>query len=193
MFYKDCPIIQAASLDKTALLEDKNNMNHTAYSEAYRRWFSRYETERRRQKKRPGAELPDFPPPPASPADISAALDRFGRFRFLQIIGAHRSTLARWESGAAVMPRAYWLLLTMLDRGRLPGMSADWSDFRFEDDRLCLIGTRISYTAREIAGWQYQVALIESLYGRIGELERRLEHLMAIGDFGASNRAFFTA
>jgi hypothetical protein len=171
----------------------KEFMESSPYQRAYERWFSRYEVERRRQKKRRGASIADFPAPPTNPCDISAALDRVGRLRFLRILEAHRSTLARWEAGSSVMPRAAWLLLILLDQGRLPGMSDDWLDFRFDGDRLVLIGTRIAYTAREIAGWQYQQAHTAALSRRVAELERRISYLINQDRSEAANAAFFTA
>lgn len=159
----------------------------TAHGRAYARWFSDYERTRLRQKKRRGARLDDFPDPPASPAEIALALDTVGRSRFRSICGVHRSTLARWESGVCVMPRTAWLLLVLLAQGRLPGMSADWRDFRFDGDRLCLVGTRLSYSAREIAGWPYQVALAESRARQIASLQKQIAHLLTVGDFAAAN------
>lgn len=87
------------------------------------------------------------------------------------------------------MPRCAWLLLVMMRHGLLPGMSEDWAAFRFDGDRLCLVGTRYSYTAREIQGWQYQMALIEALKRRVRALEIKNAELMRLGDFGAANDA----
>jgi hypothetical protein len=72
-------------------------------------------------------------------------------------------------------------------------MSDDWRDFRFDGDRLVLIGTRIAYTAREIAGWQYQQAHTAALARRVAELERRISYLMNQDRSEAANAAFFTA
>jgi len=161
----------------------------SAYSEAYRVWFSDYERERRRQKKRKGSSLVDWPAPPTHPEDIARVVDQIGTRDALSALGVHRSTLARWLAGRSVIPRPAWLLLVLLADGRLPGMSEDWRDFRFVGDRLHQIGTRTSYTAREIAGWHYQVAHAQALARRIAELEKQNAQLLRIGDFQAANDA----
>jgi hypothetical protein len=165
----------------------KNTMEKTAFSRAYAAWFSEYERERRASGLRRGATIPDFPAPPKNPDDIQMALDTIGQTKALKVLGVHRSTLARWLSGASVIPRASWLLLALWSQGRLPGMSADWQDFRFQGDTLALVGTRIAYTAREIAGWQYQTAHAQALARRIAELEKQNAHLLRVGEFGAAN------
>lgn len=162
-------------------------MANTAFSQAYARWFSDYTAERRRQKRRPGAPLPDFPPPPTCPADIAAAVDQIGKRRTLAVLGIHRSTLARWLAGTATIPRPTWLLLTLLADGRLPGMSDDWRQFRFEGDRLCLIGTRHAYTAREIAGWPYQVQHAQALARQVADLQKQNAQLLRLGVFESAN------
>jgi hypothetical protein len=159
----------------------------SAYSEAYRAWFSDYERERRRQKKRTGARLDDFPAPPTAPDEIAQAVDRIGTRQALQALGVHRSTLARWLAGRSVIPRPAWLLLVLLADGRLPGMSEDWRDFRFIGDRLYLVGTACSWSAREIAGWPYQMAHAEALALRIRQLEKEKAHLLKVGRFDAAN------
>jgi len=165
----------------------KNNLPGSAYAKAYDRWFSDYTAERLRQKKRAGTTLTDFPPPPTDPAEIAAAVDKIGVRRTLQTLGIHRSTLARWLAGSCVIPRPSWLLLVLLAEGRLPGMSKDWRDFRFVGDRLHLVGTRTSYSAREIAGWQYQMAHSEALSAQVLELRRQNALLLESGDFEAAN------
>lgn len=162
-------------------------MKQTAFSKAYAAWFADYTAERRRLGKRPGAKLPDFPPPPTCPEDIAAAVDQIGKARTLAVLDIHRSTLARWLAGTATIPRASWLVLILLSEGRLPGMSADWRNFRFVGDRLCLIGTRHAYSAREIAGWQYQQAHADALARRILELEKQNAHLLQVGVFDSAN------
>lgn len=159
----------------------------TSFSRAYSAWFAEYEHERRRQKKRPGAALPDFPPPPTSPDEIAAAVATVGRQKTLSVLDIHRTTLDRWLAGARTIPRPCWLVLVMLAEGRLPGMSRDWQDFRFDGDRLCLIGTRLSYSAREIAGWQYQLAHADALARRVIELEKQNAHLLQVGVFESAN------
>lgn len=159
----------------------------TAFSEAYRAWFSDYERERRRQKKRKGARLDDFPAPPTAPDDVARMVDQIGTRKALQALGVHRSTLARWLAGRSVIPRPAWLLLVLLAEGRLPGMGDDWRDFRFVGDRLCLVGTRTGYTAREIAGWPYQEAHAAALARRIVQLEKEKAHLLRVGHFDAAN------
>lgn len=166
---------------------NKEFINKTAFQRAYSAWFSEYEAARRQSGKRKGARIPDLPAPPTSPEDIALALDGYGRRQFMAIIGVHRSTLKRWETGASVIPRPVWLLLVLLNEGRLPGMSADWRDFRFEGDRLFLVGTRITYTAREIAGWQYQAAHARLLAMQIEHLKKQNAHLLRVGDFQAAN------
>lgn len=68
-------------------------------------------------------------------------------------------------------------------------MSEDWRDWRFDGDRLQLVGTRLSYSAREIAGWQYQVAHAKALVNRVEELEAQQDYLLRIGNFDAANDA----
>lgn len=167
----------------------KEIIGKTAYSQAYSSWFSAYETERRRQRKRAGSRLLNFPDPPPSPEAIAELVDLVGVRRTLSAVGVHRSTLARWLSGQCVMPVSAWRLLFAVAHGRLPDMSEDWSMFRFDGDRLVLIGTRIGYTAREIAGWQYQVAHAEALNRRIHSLEQEKAYLLKVGIFDAANDA----
>ena len=163
-------------------------INHrTAYERAYAAWFSRYEVERRRQYRRRGASLPDFPGPPASPEEIARAVDTIGARRVLSVLEIHRSTLARWLSGSSVIPRASWLVLAMMAEGRLPGMGADWRDWRFDGDTLHQIGTRNSYTARELAGMPYQLAHGRALARRVAELEKQTAYLLRVGRFEAAN------
>lgn len=159
----------------------------TAFSQAYQAWFSEYERERRRQKKRMGARLVGFAAPPTSPEDIAQLIDRIGTHQVLRVLGVHRSTVARWLAGRSVIPRPSWLLLVLMADGRLPGMSEDWRDFRFVGDRLCLVGTSVSYSAREIAGWQYQTAHARALTRQIEALRKENAHLLSIGHFDAAN------
>lgn len=162
-------------------------MTSTAYATAYARWFARYEAERRRQHKRPGATLAGFPPPPTAPADIAAAVDTIGPRLVLQTLEIHRATLARWLSGEVAIPRPAWLVLVMMAEGRLPGMGAAWRDFRFDGDRLALIGTRHSWTAQEIAGLPYLAAHADALAARAADLEKQLRHVMRLNATGAAN------
>lgn len=159
----------------------------TAFSKAYQAWFSEYEVERRRQKKRIGARLAGFPEPPANPEAIAQVIDRIGTYQVLQVLGVHRSTVARWLAGRSVIPRSAWLILVLMADGRLPGMSDDWRDFRFVGDRLCLVGTSVSYSAREIAGWQYQVAHARALAAQVEQLRKDNAYLLTIGRFDAAN------
>lgn len=163
-------------------------INHrTAYERAFDAWFSRYEVERRRQHRRRGASLPDFPGPPASPEEIARAVDTIGARRVLAVLEIHRSTLARWLSGSAVIPRASWLVLAMMAEGRLPGMGADWRGWRFDGDTLHQIGTDNRYTARELAGMPYQLAHGRALARRVAELEKQTAYLLRVGRFDAAN------
>lgn len=167
----------------------KEIMKETTYQKAYKRWFASYELERRQQRKRQGAPLTGFGSPPASPASIAELVDRIGARSVISMLNVHRSTLARWLSGECVIPRSAWLVLVLIAEGRLPGMSEDWREWRFEGDRLYLIGTRTSYSARELAGWPYQLAHSEALARRVNELERERDYLLRIGDFEAANDA----
>lgn len=114
-------------------------------------------------------------------------LDQIGVRKAMATLGVHRSTVARWLAGKSVMPRPSWLLLVIMAEGRLPGMSEDWRDFRFVGDTLHQIGTRNAYTAREIAGWPYQLAHAEALARRILVLEKEKAHLLRVGYFEAAN------
>lgn len=159
----------------------------TAYAAAYSAWFADYERERKRQRKRCGARLDGFPEAPANPEAIAQTIDQLGTRRVLNVLQVHRSTVARWLAGTSVMPRSSWLLLVLLAEGRLPGMSDDWRQFRFDGDRLCQIGTNQSYSAREIAGWPYQLAHARALARQIAQLEKEKAHLLKVGYFEAAN------
>lgn len=161
----------------------------SAFSKAYQAWFSDYDHERRRQKKRMGARLVGFPEPPTNPEVIAQVIDQVGTTTVLQVLGVHRSTVARWLAGRSVIPRASWLILVLLAEGRLPGMSSDWRDFRFVGDRLHLVGTNVSYSAREIAGWQYQTAHAASLARSLEASQAKIAYLLRIGQFEAQNDA----
>jgi len=165
----------------------KEFIGKTAYSKAYAAWFSSYERERKKQKKRGGANLLGFPDPPTNPETIAQMIDQIGIKKVLSVLGVHRCTVARWLSGHSVAPRPCVLLLVLMAEGRLPGMSEDWRDFRFVGDTLHQIGTRMSYTAREIAGWHYQIAHARALADRIEELKKQNAHLLRVGDFQAAN------
>lgn len=167
----------------------KNFITETPFQRAYSRWFSDYERERKHQKKRAGSKLVDFAPPPTHPEDVRLIVERIGRHQVQKILGIHRTTLSRWISGEAVIPRPAWLLLVLMADGRLPGMSEDWSGFRFDADRLHIIGTRHSYSALEIAGWHYQQAHAEALSRRVVELEKKTAYLLQTGRFDAANDA----
>lgn len=161
----------------------------SAFQRAYSAWFSDYERARRQSGRRKGAPVPDLPAPPTCPEDIAQHVGQIGRAKVIQTFGIHRTTLARWLSGEAVIPRPAWLLLVLMAEGRLPGMSADWRDIRFDGDRLHIIGSRYSYTALEIAGWQYQQAHAAALARRVAQLEKENAHLLRVGVFGAANDA----
>ena len=161
----------------------------SAFSKAYAAWFSDYDHERRRKKKRMGARLVGFPEPPAHPEAIAQLIDQVGTTRVLQVLGVHRSTLARWLAGRSVMPRSSWLLLVLMAEGRLPGMSEDWAQFRFVGDALHLVGTNCYYTAREIAGWQYQVAHAQAMGRALEAAQVKIDYLLRIGQFEAQNDA----
>lgn len=161
-------------------------IERNAYQQAYQRWFARYDVERRRQKKRMGAAV-DLPGKPTNPDDIAHVVDALGVRRVLSTLEIHRSTLARWLAGTSVIPHPAWLLLVLMAEGRLPGMSEDWRQFRFDGDTLTIPGTRFAYTARQIAGWPYQLALIDALNRRITELEKEKAHLLQVGYFEAAN------
>lgn len=165
----------------------KKFMDDTPFGRAYQSWFADYERQRRQQKKRRGASLDDFPPPPTHPDDVRAQVEKIGRQRVLTVLAIHRATLTRWCNGSAVIPRPAWLLLVLMAEGRLPGMSDDWSQFRFDGDRLHIIGTRHSYTALEIAGWCYQQAHAAALSRQVSDLKGQVRHLLNIGQFEAAN------
>lgn len=162
---------------------------NSAFQRAYSAWFSDYERTRRENGRRRGAKIPGFPAPPASPQDVQNYVEQLGTQAVLKTFGVHRTTLARWVSGEAVIPRPAWLLLVMMAEGRLPGMSDDWRNIRFDGDRLHIIGTRYSYTAMEITGWQYQQAHAQALARRVVELEKKTAYLLSVGRFDAANDA----
>lgn len=164
-------------------------MEKTAYQKAYERWFAGYEVERRRQRKRRGSSVVGFCDAPPNPGELAELVEIIGVRQVLSVLAIHRSTLARWLAGFCVVPRSSWLLLVLMAEGRLPGMSEDWRDWRFVGDRLHLVGTRTSFSARELAGWQYQVQHAEALSRRIVALERDRAYLLRTGDFEAANDA----
>lgn len=171
----------------------KEIIAETSYQRAYSSWFSRHEVERRRQKKRPGVRLLDFEAPPMRPDDLAQLVDQIGARRVLSILEISRTTLARWKTGQAVPPRSAVLLLRVLALGLLPGMSDDWRDFRFDGDRLRIVGTRDSYTAREIAGIRYLKAHADALARRVADLEKQTAHLLQVGRFDCANDALISA
>lgn len=183
----------AINLPYGAIKKMKSQPEKTAFARAYSVWFTRYDQERRRQKKRPGSRLLHFPDPPTSPAEIAAAVDTIGRQKVLTVLEIHRTTLDRWLTGARVIPRPAWLLIALLADGRLPGMSDDWREWRFEDDRLCLIGTRLSFSARELAGLQYQFAHADALARRAADLEKQTAYLLQAGRFDCANDPLIAA
>ncbi len=156
-------------------------MAKTAFNTAYQNWFAAYNTARKAQKKRLGAKLKDFPPPPTHPDEVAEIVQKLGQSHVTKTLGIHRTTLSRWLSGDSVIPRPAWLLLVMMADGVLPGMSDDWKNFRFDGDRLHIIGTRHSYSALEIMGWQYQQAHAAALARRVCELEGKLRVLIERG------------
>jgi hypothetical protein len=167
----------------------ENKFVKSAFQRAYSAWFSDYERSRRQSGRRRGAAVNDFPAPPTCPDDVVHYVNLIGRSRVEKVFGIHRTTLARWMAGTAVIPRPAWLLLVLMAEGRLPGMSEDWRQFRFDGDRLHIIGTRFSYSALEIAGWQYQQAHSAALARRVVDLERKTAYLLSVGRFGAANDA----
>lgn len=164
-------------------------MEKTAYQRAYEQWFAGYEVERRKQRKRRGSKIVGFCEAPPNPGELAELVEIVGVRRVLEVLGIHRSTLARWLAGFCVVPRSAWLLLVLMAEGRLPGMSEDWRNWRFIGDRLCLVGSRLSFSARELAGWQYQVAYADALARRVKELERDRDYLLRVGVFEAANDA----
>ncbi len=167
-------------------MTEKKSVN-TAYSRAYQAWFSEYERARKKVSRRRGSEVPGFPSPPANPEDIRQCIETIGPREVIRVLQIHRTTMLRWQSGKAVIPRPAWLLLVLMAEGRLPGMSEDWRYFRFDGDRLHIIGTRCSYSAMEIAGWHYQQAHAAALTRRVQELEKTNAHLLRIGVFESAN------
>lgn len=167
----------------------KDIMAKTAYQKAYERWFAGYEVERRRQRKRRGSSVVGFCDAPPNPGELAKLVEIIGVRQVLSVLGIHRSTLARWLAGFCVVPRSSWLLLVLMAEGRLPGMPEDWRDWRFVGDRLHLVGTRTSYSARELAGWQYQVQHAQALSRRVVALERDRAYLLRTGHFEAANDA----
>ena len=167
----------------------EKKIQKSAFQRAYSAWFSDYERARRASGRRKGAKISDFPAPPTSPDDVAHYVDIIGTAKVISTFGIHRTTLTRWMNGSAVIPRPAWLLLVLMAEGRLPSMSSDWRQFRFDGDRLHIIGTRFSYTAMEIAGWQYQQAHSEALARRVADLEKKTAYLARVGRFYAANDA----
>lgn len=164
-------------------------MHGNQYKKAFDKWFSIYDSERQKYRIPRGSSkrVPGIPYPPVSPDDAKSLIDSIGHHRVIDECNINKRTLARWLSGDSEIPRATFLLLRMWSQGRLPDMCDDWQHVRFHGDRLCIVGSRFSYTAREIMGWQYKEALITALQRRCADLESQLKHLMASASFGCAN------
>lgn len=165
----------------------KKFIGKNAFQRAYSAWFADYEAERKRQKKRRGAKLDNWPAPPTHPDEIKRAADSIGQERCCVILGVHRDTLKRWCTGESAISRAAWLLMVLLDQGRLPGMSDDWRQWRIQDDRLALVGTRHAYTPRELAGIPYLHQHIKALTHENAALKKQIAHLLQVGNFESAN------
>lgn len=105
--------------------------------------------------------------------DLDQWVDAIGPARIVRELKIHRSTLARWRSGARRAPGPVRALLRLWAEGRLPGMGSDWYGFRFEGDAL-VAANGARYTARQIMGWCYQVAALEAMQAKCRTLEARL-------------------
>lgn len=121
-------------------------MKNGSYAAAFARWFQSHESQRKAKSILQHCRVPDFPPPPPAPDEIALIVAEVGHQRTLELLDVHRGTLARWLSGETAMPRPCWSLLVLAAEGRLPGMSEDWSCFRFNGERLCIVGTNHGYT-----------------------------------------------
>lgn len=162
------------------------------HARAYRAWFKESERLRKLQKLGPGRRPKGLPPPPTSPDELrrlmSEATVVVGESKALSILRIHRTTLKRWLSGETQAPESAALVLRLLGDGLHPAASDEWRGFRFDGDRLFLPDGRY-YTAREIQGLPYQLAVIEAQRRQIADLEKKIAHLIKMGDFGAANDA----
>lgn len=161
------------------------------YQEIYRRWHRRHEATRKAIKAGLPV-IPYLPTPPIDPTEISRMIGQLGEHRVSAEFGVSLRTLRRWATGDAVPSRPAALLLRCWADGRLPGMGDDWQPFIFRDDRLCVVGTNLSYTAREILGWHYRESLIRVQRQRITELEQQLSSLSlpSVGPSSANSPLF---
>lgn len=165
-------------------------MTKNAHQIAFGKWFQNMEVERRRQKLRPGRLPKDFPAPPPTPQDVTEAIHQIGVARALALLQVHRSTLDRWMAGDTSIPAPAWLALRLLSEGRIPGMSDDWRYFRVENDLLCIVGTRHTYSAAQILGFHYVETALEIATDKIKRLESQLIAATAQVDFGCANDSY---
>lgn len=119
-------------------------------------------------------------------------VDMIGAEKVRRELRIHRSTLARWQSGAQVPPVAVVALLRVWAVGLLPGVSDEWYGFRIEGDRLYLPDGGGWYRVREILSWQYQRQANEALQRHCRRLERQLIAAVRAAPRETANDAYAT-
>lgn len=166
----------------------------TGHAEAYRRWFSAFERERKARKIAPGRRVPDFPPPPTGPEEVARLVDCLGEARAIALAGVHRTTLARWQSGDVQIPAAAYAVLRFHVDGVPPGCRDAWRGFSWHGDSLTCPDGRTTVTAQEIAGLHYQRAHIAALERKCAALEAQLAAMARrLGTDGAANDGYTRA
>lgn len=161
------------------------------HAAAYAKWFSSFEKERKARRIAPGRRVPGFPPAPAGPEEVRRLVDALGEPRALDLAGVHRTTLARWASGAIQIPAPVFAVLRFHVDGVPPGCGDAWRGFQWSGDALICPDGKTRVTALEIEGLHYQRAAIESQARRIAELQAMVIDLARqVGTAGAANDAF---
>jgi hypothetical protein len=167
------------------------NATSSGHAEAFRRWFEQFERERKARRIAPGRRVPGFPDPPAAPDDVSRVVAQIGEAAALELCGVHRTTLARWLSGAVQIPRADWCVLRFAADGVPPGCGEAWRGFQWLADAVICPDGKTRVTAREIEGLHYQRAAIDAQARRIAQLEAMVIDLARqIGTAGAANDGY---
>lgn len=93
-------------------------------------------------------------------AEVAELVGAVGRHRVAAALGVHRSTVARWQSGASVPPGPALALLRYLAAGQVPG--AAWRGWRFAGRRgdVLLSDDGEEFSPADLRGlrWQRQVS-----------------------------------
>ncbi|CAN0621126.1 conserved protein of unknown function [Burkholderia multivorans] len=112
--------------------------------------------------------------PEPTPAELIGLIDAAVRAvslpAALAILGVHRTTLMRWRTGQTRIPPAALALLRVWSEGKLPGMSDDWRDWRFDGDRLVAPNGQ-RFAPRDMLAWHWKEQALDAHQRRIKQLE----------------------